>query len=245
MDIHRISRWERLTSAIPVSDAHKHVFEGGREALRNLLGMLDQRKPGQLYSVGVVPDERHLDLPLPKTWPGLKSLREEEKAATRQARISVAKLINERRPRETIKTAGAQIREALVREREARRKRHVIAQRCADALGFVTPQELHAEIAKRSEWKEFIRRWKLRVADVQKLIDHLGDASTVQLQPPDEWIRSDEAAKRTDMSPDAFRSRANRKGWPTKRSGRMRCYRLSDLQAAYPNKNFRPVGSRN
>lgn len=54
-----------------------------------------------------------------------------------------------------------------------------------------------------------------------------------------QWVRSDDAAKRSELSPDAIRKRAERENWETKRSGRMLCYRLDLLETAWPNKSFR------
>jgi hypothetical protein len=54
------------------------------------------------------------------------------------------------------------------------------------------------------------------------------------------WIRSDEASRRSGLSPSTLRKRANKQGWRTRRSGpKYLCYRLEDLENAWPHKNFR------
>lgn len=52
------------------------------------------------------------------------------------------------------------------------------------------------------------------------------------------WIRADEAARNSGLSADSIRKRATREGWKVTKSGQMNCYRLEDLQVAWPNKDF-------
>lgn len=54
------------------------------------------------------------------------------------------------------------------------------------------------------------------------------------------WISSADAAEGSGLSTDALRKRARREGWPTRSSGRMLCYRKSDLVKAWPHRRFEP-----
>jgi len=52
------------------------------------------------------------------------------------------------------------------------------------------------------------------------------------------WIRSDDAAERSGLDPNSIRIRAVRERWKIKKSGTLNCYRLVDLETAWPHRDF-------
>ncbi|QYK49411.1 MAG: hypothetical protein KF838_06050 [Phycisphaeraceae bacterium] len=74
-------------------------------------------------------------------------------------------------------------------------------------------------------------------ADVKAVVDYLNSAAA--LVDASQWIRSEDAARRSGIAADTILKRSKREEWPTRGAGRMRCYRLSDLENAWPGKNFR------
>lgn len=54
-----------------------------------------------------------------------------------------------------------------------------------------------------------------------------------------EWVAANVAVKRSGLDAGTIRKRAARERWPIDKIGRMNAYRLSDLERAWPRKNFR------
>lgn len=77
---------------------------------------------------------------------------------------------------------------------------------------------LEREIAERDE--RLKSEWRKEAAEAEREV----------------WVRSDDAATLSGLSPDALRKRAQREGWTLKRSGQLNCYRLVDLKRAWPNR---------
>jgi hypothetical protein len=57
------------------------------------------------------------------------------------------------------------------------------------------------------------------------------------------WIRADDASRHSQLNADTIRKAAKRGKWNTKRSGRMHCYDLCDLENQWPNRTFIPDAS--
>lgn len=55
----------------------------------------------------------------------------------------------------------------------------------------------------------------------------------------DPWIPASVATRRSGLSADTIRKRAERDHWPVEKIGRMNAYRLSDLERAWSKRNFR------
>lgn len=53
------------------------------------------------------------------------------------------------------------------------------------------------------------------------------------------WIPANVATKRSGLNADTILKRAKREGWPVEKIGRMNAYRLTDLELAWPKRNFR------
>ncbi len=80
-------------------------------------------------------------------------------------------------------------------------------------------------------WKAACARLNDAVTDVMMLAGSTADT-------PDVWIDSGTAANRSDLSTEAIRKASQRAGWQTKKEGRRLCYRLADLKAQWPTRNF-------
>lgn len=89
-------------------------------------------------------------------------------------------------------------------------------------------------------------RWRLKEA-ILRAVEYLralpGDIVDAQSHKSDKHsalIRADEASRLSRLDADTIRKRARRDGWTTKKSGRMNCYRLEDLERTWPSRRFRP-----
>ncbi len=53
------------------------------------------------------------------------------------------------------------------------------------------------------------------------------------------WVRADDASRRSGLSADTIRKRANRDGWYIEKSGELNVYRIEDLESVWRDRNFR------
>lgn len=59
-----------------------------------------------------------------------------------------------------------------------------------------------------------------------------------------EWVRADDAARWSGLDTGTILKQAKARGWQTKKSGRMNCYRLTDLKQYRPDKTWQAKEGR-
>jgi hypothetical protein len=157
-----LGKWSALTEPIRVRASERPLFKACEEGLRHLGGVLQRDL--------VVPDERHLAEPLPGVWE-----LEGETDAEGDARENVYDLLFSM-PRKKRVGKAAEKREfhaataRLAKLTEARTERN--RERAAKARheGCVTAAELEERKVGRHQLQEKLRAWRLREADVRRLL---------------------------------------------------------------------------
>jgi hypothetical protein len=226
--------WMRLTDPIPKTPMLEQHLKSAVAALRYLRGALDNNHKGPRLRYGVVPDERHLAVPLPGTWSGTEEMGTDEIAANKDVDSCRKEHAKKHNSDATLAAKLQAARERSTRLRDERHKRNDDAESHARENGLATPEELRKIQYAREQWRETIVDWNLRVAAVQKLIDYLGgvDATdTGDEYRPATWFRKGMAAR--------LRMAAR----PTRKTKRVRtktidgvvCYSVADARMWWPH----------